>query len=297
MKAVYHSQGSSDWLDWRNGGIGGSDIAVIMGVSPWKTRYQLWLEKTGKAPPPKKTEAMARGNLFEPAARAYFEEQLDTEFYPTCGEREDKPHHKGSFDGISMDGEILEIKVPMLKALEVAKSGVIPDYYIMQDNWLMYISGATRCYHGTYDPVQTKGYYKLITRDDALIEEMVAAADEFWWHVQENEAPEIDEKEHVIVDDEQIIALSEIVRKRKLETKAAKDTAARLKKLEDEAVKELLDHLDDGNAIVGKIKVTRVEKDSFDYKRMAEENNIDVEKYRKPSIGYPVITVIKDTAK
>ena len=33
----------------RLGGIGGSDVAVILGLSKWKTPYQLWLEKTRRA--------------------------------------------------------------------------------------------------------------------------------------------------------------------------------------------------------------------------------------------------------
>ena len=31
--------------------IGGSDIAVVMGMSRWKTPLKLWLEKTGQAEP------------------------------------------------------------------------------------------------------------------------------------------------------------------------------------------------------------------------------------------------------
>ena len=30
----------------RRSGIGGSDIAAVFGLSPWKTRYALYLEKT-----------------------------------------------------------------------------------------------------------------------------------------------------------------------------------------------------------------------------------------------------------
>lgn len=28
--------------------IGGSDMAAILGVDPWKTQVDLWLEKTGR---------------------------------------------------------------------------------------------------------------------------------------------------------------------------------------------------------------------------------------------------------
>lgn len=35
----------------RNTGIGGSDIAAILGLSPWRTPLQVWLEKTGREAP------------------------------------------------------------------------------------------------------------------------------------------------------------------------------------------------------------------------------------------------------
>lgn len=36
------------WLKIRTSGIGGSDAGTIMGSNPWKSPYQLWLEKTGQ---------------------------------------------------------------------------------------------------------------------------------------------------------------------------------------------------------------------------------------------------------
>ena len=34
----------------RLGFLGGSDAAAALGLSPWKTPVELWLEKTGKKP-------------------------------------------------------------------------------------------------------------------------------------------------------------------------------------------------------------------------------------------------------
>lgn len=39
------------WLDQRRKGIGGSDVAAIMGLSPWRTPADVWFEKTGRAEP------------------------------------------------------------------------------------------------------------------------------------------------------------------------------------------------------------------------------------------------------
>lgn len=37
-----------DWLEARQGRIGGSDAAAILGMNPYKTNVQLWEEKTGR---------------------------------------------------------------------------------------------------------------------------------------------------------------------------------------------------------------------------------------------------------
>jgi putative phage-type endonuclease len=36
-----------EWLEKRQGGIGGSDAAAVLGLSPWKSPYALWAEKCG----------------------------------------------------------------------------------------------------------------------------------------------------------------------------------------------------------------------------------------------------------
>lgn len=40
-----------EWLKARQKGIGGSDAASVLGISPWKTNVQLWEEKTGITEP------------------------------------------------------------------------------------------------------------------------------------------------------------------------------------------------------------------------------------------------------
>lgn len=39
-----------EWLRERTKGIGGSDVAAVLGISPWKTRRDLFYEKTGVQP-------------------------------------------------------------------------------------------------------------------------------------------------------------------------------------------------------------------------------------------------------
>lgn len=49
--SVKEAEDHEKWLAVRNQGIGGSDASVIMGLNPYKSAYQLWLEKRGVAEP------------------------------------------------------------------------------------------------------------------------------------------------------------------------------------------------------------------------------------------------------
>ena len=64
-----------DWLAARRPYIGGSEVAIVLGLSPWKTPVDLWLEKTGRrTPDDTPSEAMRLGNELEDyAARRYSE--------------------------------------------------------------------------------------------------------------------------------------------------------------------------------------------------------------------------------
>lgn len=60
------------WLAERRSGIGGSDVAGILGISPWSTPVTVWLEKTGRADDKEETESMRIGTELEDyVARSY----------------------------------------------------------------------------------------------------------------------------------------------------------------------------------------------------------------------------------
>jgi putative phage-type endonuclease len=64
-----------EWLAARRSGLGGSDAAVVMGVSHRKSAYTLWTEKAGLVPPDTSDNAVLRwGRKFEsPIAEEYAE--------------------------------------------------------------------------------------------------------------------------------------------------------------------------------------------------------------------------------
>ncbi len=63
-----------EWLAERKTGIGGSDAAAVLGISPWRTAVDVWLDKTGRKQPGEETEAMRIGTELEDfVARRYVE--------------------------------------------------------------------------------------------------------------------------------------------------------------------------------------------------------------------------------
>lgn len=60
----------------RRKGIGGSDAAGVLGMSPWSTPVSVWCDKTGRSEPKPETPAMRYGSYFEDyVARLYSEER------------------------------------------------------------------------------------------------------------------------------------------------------------------------------------------------------------------------------
>ncbi len=64
--------GSAEWLEDRKKFIGGSEIAAALGMSKWRTPFQLWEQKVGLAEPENDNWNMARGRAMEPLLRQHF---------------------------------------------------------------------------------------------------------------------------------------------------------------------------------------------------------------------------------
>lgn len=142
-------QGSDAWLAWRSGSgengvdwtLGGSEIAALMYMSPWKTPREVFNSKMGietEEFSEAAIEAMDRGTLLEPYARAYYDKMEGTTSRQLCAIHPTKPWMRTSLDGLTEDNRvILEIKSP--RSFEnhnkQTKSGRVPDYRYPQMQW------------------------------------------------------------------------------------------------------------------------------------------------------------------
>ena len=61
------------WLDMRKKSVGGSEIAAALGLSRWRSPFDVWAEKTGHVTKKDEaTDAMRFGTLLEPVIRKEF---------------------------------------------------------------------------------------------------------------------------------------------------------------------------------------------------------------------------------
>ena len=98
--------------------VGASDTAAIMGLSPWKTSWDIWAEKTGKLDEEDHltSEAADLGNLLEPALINWAEDHLGAKIW-----RNQLRVHKGGILSASHDGLIIAAS----HGVEVKTTGLV----------------------------------------------------------------------------------------------------------------------------------------------------------------------------
>ena len=192
----------NDWKAARILGLGGSDVAAATGLHPWKTPYQLWLEKTRRVEvefDEAATERMYWGQVLEPVLLREWDNR-HPEYVLTGGEGIYGNHqHKwmlGNVDGLAWEysGElagIVEAKTGGHRGVAEWADEDVPTHYVCQIQWYMHLLGAPRTF--VVALLDTNRYLeRVIDRDDELIADLVAAATDFWEHVQRDEPPPVD---------------------------------------------------------------------------------------------------------
>ncbi|MCW7552720.1 YqaJ viral recombinase family protein [Endozoicomonas gorgoniicola] len=213
MKQVNIEQRSQAWLDWRRCGVSASDAAVILGLSPYKSRWQLWLEKRGseissifKEPDLSANPHVLRGMEQEDDARNQMEQALnDAPLLPVCAEWEQNPVLRASFDGLTKDGVPVELKCPTQKVYDEVKTlkdkseGYRRAFYQVQFQILVADSQlGWLCFYRQGLPLLPV----CIRRDDALIQQLQQEAIDFWNRVEEGDEPDKDPNLDVYVPTE-----------------------------------------------------------------------------------------------
>ncbi len=196
MKLVKFKQRSQQWMKWRTQGVTSSDAAIVIGESPFKTKWRLWAEKLGVVRE-KNLDGnphVQQGIAFEDAARRQFEERHDEILLPVCAESDEHPILRASFDGLSEDGCPVEIKCPSDKnfaeVLSKGQESMAFRLCLPQVQHQLYVSGADRgwlvfYWNGRLEEIQ-------VQRDQAMIDKIVEASLRFWEMVEQGREPPLD---------------------------------------------------------------------------------------------------------
>jgi putative phage-type endonuclease len=132
------------WLADRRSGIGGSDAVAVMGVSKWRTPYEVYLAKRGEGREVDVSPAMHWGNRLEPVIREEYSNATGRVVkVPTTILRH--PAHDwmiGSIDGVTEDNRLLEIKTTR-SAEGWGDEGTddIPEAYLVQVQHYLTVTG------------------------------------------------------------------------------------------------------------------------------------------------------------
>lgn len=178
------------WLKARTFGIGGSDIATILGENPWSSPRRIWMSKLNMFAAdkqPQQSEAARWGNLLETtiAQEWAFRNNKNWIHIPVTLQSEEYEWMLANVDGfvLSDDGStitgILEIKTTTAYNEEIWKEGPLPFYYMCQTNWYCGICGLPE-----YDICCLVGgqhlYAYHIPADPDLFKRETEAAADFW---------------------------------------------------------------------------------------------------------------------
>jgi putative phage-type endonuclease len=185
-----------EWLQWRRKGIGGSDAAAILGISPWSTPYKVWLEKTSDYRE-KESFCMAHGRETEEASRRELEEIMDESFFPVNVQQTATPWVRASLDGINLEGtKVVEIKKTNKLDHALALQGKIPNKYVPQCQHILMTLHLPELYYFSSPADGSKGVVVKVQRDEDYVRTLLAPKElEFWRLVSEKIPPPLTEKD------------------------------------------------------------------------------------------------------
>jgi putative phage-type endonuclease len=132
------------WLAARKKGIGGSDVAALFGLSPWKTPFALYQEKRGEIPDQPDNPSMAWGRALEPAIRQHYANVTtrQVKLVDKILVHPQYPFMLANVDGIASDSRVLEIKTSRTaQGWGDADTDEIPQQYLLQVQHYMAVTG------------------------------------------------------------------------------------------------------------------------------------------------------------
>lgn len=193
--SVKDAEDHEKWLEARALGIGGSDAAVIMGMNPYKSPYQLWLEKTGQAEAPDLSgnQYVYWGTKNESNIADWFQEETGKKVKRLGTLRsKEYPFMLANVDRTVVgENAGLEIKTAGVRQYRKWKDDEIPDAYYCQCLHYMAVTGAAYWYIAVLLG-GNEAKWKRIERNEEDIQHLIIAETDFWKLVETRTPPPVD---------------------------------------------------------------------------------------------------------
>ena len=203
-----------EWLAWRRKGIGGSDVAAIMGISPFRTARDIYYDKLNIAPIEEDDDnwvAKEMWHLLEDLVAKIFQKKTGYEVFQVK-----KMFYHPNYPFMLADVDyfvrlpdgttaILEIKTTNYNAKDkwwLDGKKIVPVYYEFQGRHYMAVTDIDRVFFCClYGNTEEEVIIREITRNEAIEEEMIFLEQDFWEeHVQKKTPPPYTESGDLIID-------------------------------------------------------------------------------------------------
>ncbi len=190
-----------EWLSVRGQGIGSSDAAVAVGISPYKSPLELWLEKTERQDAADLTEndAVFWGTTLEHTIATVYAERTGVKVRRLNAVLQ-HPEHTfmlANLDRVVQhptDGNgILEVKTAGVNSAKFWEEGV-PDSYQCQVLHQLAVTGKEWCDVAVLIGGQDFRVYRVV-RDEAKIADLIQREAQFWQYVLDDIPPPADGSE------------------------------------------------------------------------------------------------------
>lgn len=187
----------------RSSGISGTDIAALVGLSPYKTAFGVYCEKVGIPVEAEQNDRMKMGRLLEPVVVRLFEEESGEKvtWLDRTMRVESEPLIIGTPDGLVLNKhQGFEAKSAGLdQSWRWGEGDFVPQEYLIQVQWYMLLLGLPEWWIAVLiggDVFKTF----LMKADGHLQGILLERARRFWRdHVEKRNPPDIDSSEAATV--------------------------------------------------------------------------------------------------
>lgn len=191
-----YEAGSPEWLQQRARRIGGSEIAPILGLSPYESRFSLWHRKLDLVPPTADNDVMEWGRRLEDAVLGKFRDNHPelTGWHRGSWLHPDHEWMLGSPDGVATDpaGRLVIVDAKTGSDMGPEWGDVPPVWYVCQLRWYMEVLGADEAWIAALLDGRTYREYR-IERDHADADLMIREGAAFIRSLQRGDRPSIDD--------------------------------------------------------------------------------------------------------